>query len=370
MKKTTLLVFSMVLAAIAVSCTKENTSGNNDPAGINHEVGETLFVLNQGAYPNLSTLDVLDLSTNTYTADFFGNANPTVDQGIGNGGNDMAIVGGKLWVAMTESNQIAVLDPATGKKELFLEVAKPRYIIQEGDFAYVTSYGAAVWGGDPAKGLIYRITYTDPATTYTKESTPVGYQPEGLAFLNGKLYVANSGGFNETKDNTLSVLDPGNVLRVTGTLEMPVHNLNRLFSAGGKLWLSTYDTYAADYSITETATLGSVTADGTYTAIPNVKPDLITCLDNTVYAASGNQLWKISATDSSVTPMQLTDKDGQPFTFTNFYPYGIAVHPVSGDIFIADASFTGDSTLHCFDAQGKHKWERTTGVGTGPMLVW
>ena len=371
MKKLSLLVFSVVLAAIAVSCTKENTSGNT-PAGIDIEVGETLFVLNQGAFPSSSTLDVLNLKNNTYQADFFGKVNPDVAQGLGNTGNDMAIVNGKLWVAMNASNQIAVLDLPGGKLEKFLDVASPRYIISDGESVYVSSYGAAVWGGPAVKGRIYKITYASPDKTISQESISVGYQPEGVAILDGKIYVANSGGYNEEKDNTISVVEiaPDKTMRLSTTLAMPVHNLNRLFAAGGKLWLSTYDTYGADYSITEAASLGSVAAGCVYTAIPNVAPALITCVNDVIYAASGNQLWKISATDSSVTPLQLTGKDGEPFVFANYYPYGIAVHPESGDVYIADASFKGNSTLHCFGPDGKHKWEQTTGVGTGPLLVY
>ena len=363
MKHVSLLVSGMVLAAIVAACTKGNVSGDT-PADINNEVGEKLFILNQGAYPASSTLDVLDLSTDTYTADFFGKANPTFV--LGNTGNDMAMVDGRLWIAMNASNRIVVLDPATGKQELLLYVDSPRFLLHDGGYVYVTSYGDAVWGGTPTKGMIERI---DLQQNYSSQGFGVGYQPEGLAILGDKLYVANSGGYNEVKDNTLSVIDIATFLPAD-PITLPVSNLNRLFSAGGKLWVSTYDTYAADYSITEAASLGSVTADGTYTAIPDVKPDLFTCVGDILYAASGNQLWKISATDSAVTPLSLKDADGKPFAFTNYYPYGIAVHPTIGDIYIADASFTGDSTLHCFGPDGKHKWQHTTGVGTGPLLFW
>ena len=64
MKKIALLVFSAVLVAIA-SCTKENASESTF-AGIEVEVGEQngsysrLYVLNEGAYPGMSTLDVID----------------------------------------------------------------------------------------------------------------------------------------------------------------------------------------------------------------------------------------------------------------------------------------------------------------------
>lgn len=373
MKKLSLLVFSVVLAAIAVSCTKENTSGNT-PAGINIEVGEnTLLILNQGAYPAGSTLDLMDISTLNYCSDFFGKVNPDVPQGLGNTGNDMAIVNGKLWVAMNASNQIAILDMPSGKLEKVLGVDSPRYMVSDGHYVYVSSYGGAVWGGPAVQGRIYKIEYISPAHTISLENMAVGYQPEGVALLDGKIYVANSGGFNQEKDNTISVLKiaPDKTMKLDGTLEMPVHNLNRLFAAGGKLWLSTYDTYAADYSsIIESSSLGYVTADGTYTAIPDVKPSIITCVNNTIFAADGNKLWKIGARDATVESITLSDTAGQPFTFSNHYPYGIIINPKGGEIYIADASFTGNSTLHCFESYGVHKWKQTTGIGTGPLLMW
>ena len=163
MKKLSLLVFSMVLAAIAVSCTPENAS-EKTPAGIDIEVGEnnTLFIMNQGAWPAGSTLDVKNLSTGAFKADWFASANPGLEQGLGNTGNDMAVIGGKLWALMNASNLIAILDPSTGKLDRFLEVDSPRYIIKKGNYAYVSYYGAAindsVYG---VKGKVYRI---DPST--------------------------------------------------------------------------------------------------------------------------------------------------------------------------------------------------------------
>ena len=370
MKKLSLLVFSVVLAAIVAGCTKGNVSGqasadNNEKAG-EHAAGTWLFILNQGGSSAGSTLDVLDLTTNTYTADFYGQANPRTWGGLGNMGNDMILADGKLWVTMNYSNQVVALDPATGKWNRSSLVDSPRFMVTDGDNVYVSSYGTAVFGGDATKGLIYRLEKA--GDIYAEEAFSAGYQPEGVAILDGKLYIANSGGYNKEKDNTISVRDLSS-FEPKDPITLPVHNLYRLFSAGGKLWVSTYDTHADDFSITEAASLGSVTADGTYTAIQGVSPAIITCVGDTLYAGSGNQLWKISATDSAVTPLTLKDSAGKPFAFTN-YPYGLAVHPTSGDIYIADASFTGNSILHCFGSDGVHKWQHDTGVGTGPLLVW
>ncbi len=361
MKYRSLLVFSVLLAAIAVSCSKENASGNL-PTGIDIEVGENsaLFILNQGAWPGGSTLDLKNLSSGAFSANWFAAANPDVAQGLGNTGNDMAVIGGRLWVLMNGSNQIAVINPSTGKLEKTLDVDSPRYIIKKGNYAYVTSYGAAVNGSVyGVKGKVYRI---DPATYETK-TVEVGYQPDGITALGEKLYVANSGGYQTDHEKTISVIDLAS-FSVTGSIELPVENLNRLFSASGKLWVTTYDCYNADWSAVITpASLGSVTPEGEYTAVPGVTVGMPALSKDKLYNISYAGMQVVDTATGTLSAITL--KDAQIG-----YPYGLAVHPVNGDIYVADASFTGDSKVLCFAADGSFKWSETTGIGTGPLLIY
>ena len=366
MKYKSLLVFSVLLAAIAVSCSKENASGNL-PTGIDIEVGENsaLFILNQGAWPGGSTLDLKNLSSGAFSANWFAAANPDVTQGLGNTGNDMAVIGGRLWALMNGSNQIAIINPSTGKLEKVLDVDSPRYIIKKGNYAYVTSYGAAVNGSVyGVKGKVYRI---DPATYETK-TVEVGYQPDGLTALGEKLYVANSGGYQTEHENTISVIDLAS-FSVIGSIELPVENLNRLFSANGKLWVTTYDCYNADWSaVTVPASLGSVTPEGDYAAIKGFTVGMPALANGKLYNIAWDGMTIVNTADSSVSSLTLKGEDGKAFAFS--YPYGIAVHPVNGEIYISDANFTGDSQVVCFGADGSFKWSQTTGLGSGPLLVY
>ena len=366
MKYKSLLVFSVLLAAIAVSCSKENASGNL-PTGIDIEVGENsaLFILNQGAWPGGSTLDLKNLSSGAFSANWFAAANPDVTQGLGNTGNEMAVIGGRLWALMNGSNQIAIINPSTGKLEKVLDVDSPRYIIKKGNYAYVTSYGAAVNGSVyGVKGKVYRI---DPATYETK-TVEVGYQPDGITALGEKLYVANSGGYQTEHENTISVIDLAS-FSVIGSIELPVENLNRLFSASGKLWVTTYDCYNADWSAVITpASLGSVTPEGEYEAIKGFTVGMPALSNGKLYNIAFDGMTIVNTADSSVSSLNLKGEDGKAFAFS--YPYGIAVHPVNGDIYISDANFTGDSQVVCFGADGSFKWSQTTGLGSGPLLVY
>ena len=43
-------------------------------------------------------------------------------------------------------------------------------------------------------------------------------------------------------------------------------------------------------------------------------------------------------------------------------PYGIAVHPETGDIFVTDAkNYVSSGTLYCFTKEGRKKWSVRTG---------
>ncbi|MFA5588666.1 MAG: hypothetical protein WC987_07845, partial [Mariniphaga sp.] len=43
-------------------------------------------------------------------------------------------------------------------------------------------------------------------------------------------------------------------------------------------------------------------------------------------------------------------------------PYGLALHPENGDIFITDAkNYVSSGELHCYDKAGKRKWSVRTG---------
>lgn len=69
----------------------------------------------------------------------------------------------------------------------------PRYLCEGDDCIYVTYY----------EGYLGRIDKKDKVSI-----TPVGSYPEGLAYLDGKIYVANSGGMNYPDyDNTVSIVD-------------------------------------------------------------------------------------------------------------------------------------------------------------------
>lgn len=384
MKKLSLLVFSAAL--VAAACVKiENTSELDSFTGIDVEVGDNgsvsglrLLVLNEGAYPNMSTLDLLDLTGKKYYADIFGQANPGVTQGIGNTGNDIDYAGGLIWVPLNGSNQIVGFKGNTFKEAVRLDAECPRSMVSDENFAYISSYGAAVYGGDPVNGKVYRLDLKDN----TLGSIEVGYQPEGLAILDNKLYVANSGGYNYVHDNRVTVINLTS-FKIEKNIELPVSNLNMMRKSEDKLWISTYgeSTWSQDgggnwvQSISAPMALVSLKPDGTSKVIEGVHADKITLSGNTLYAVGNNEemtygydlcLYKVDTATEKVETIHFAGTDLARVG----YPYCLLVNPLTQDIFVADASFTGDSTLYCFTKDFKEKWSVTTGVGTGHLLLY
>ena len=385
MKKIALLVFSAVLVAIA-SCTKENAP-EVPFAGIDVEVGEQsgsfnkLYILNEGAFPGASTLDLLDFKNKKYCADIFAQANPDVVQGLGNTGNDMAVVDGKLWVALNASNQVAVLRLPSAKLERIIDVESPRFIVADGQYVYVTSYAAAVYGGaDMVPGKVYRISKKN----YETATVEVGYQPEGLAVLKGKLYVANSGGYNWVHDNRISVIDLA-TFKLEKHIEAPMTNLFQMVATEDQIWVSSYgeSTWTQDeasgewiQSVSAPQGLVSMTPNGQFTEWDGVHADKMCLCGNTLFCF-GNAKEMEGGYEEWLYLIN-TNLGGNTYQGVRFlgsglecvgYPYGILVNPDNGDFYICDASFTSGSKVHCFSSSLQHKWTVDTGVGTGHLLL-
>lgn len=386
MKKIALLVFCV---AALYGCVKvENASEMKDFTGTKVKVGDNngaskslkLLILNEGAFPSVSTLDVLDFPGQTYYADIFGQANPDEKHGLGNTGNDIILAGGRIWLAMNASNQVVGINPNTFKLEVDIGIMAPRSFAFDDKYLYVTSYESAIYGADlPIAGSVYRVNMNNPTDIQTLR---LGYQPEGIVIENGKIYVANSGGYNYVHDNRVTVIDQATFTYLKD-YELPVSNLNMVRKASGKLWISTYGestwTQGAGgewvQQVSAPMSLVSLTPEGVAKVVDGVHADKIAENDGFIYAVGNNSemtggwdycLYKVNASTMKVETVHFAGTDLASIS----YPYCILVNSYTSDILIADASFTGDSTLWCFTPDCKLKWSVKTGVGTGHLLLY
>ncbi len=202
-----------------------------------------LYVLCEGNMgSNKATLDYLDLQSGDYHQNIFPSRNPHQVKELGDVGNDCKIYGNRLWLVINCSNKVEVCEAESARSLGHVDIPNCRFLAFHEGYAYVSSYVGPV-GGTSVLGSVYKI---DTLSLEVKGLVSVGYQPEEMAVVDGKLYVANSGGYNVLEgkgyDRRVSVID---LKRFAVEREIEVApNLWRLRADRyGQLWVTSRGNY-------------------------------------------------------------------------------------------------------------------------------
>ena len=331
------------------------------PAGM-HLLNEA----NMGS--NKSSIDYVDFRNAYYVRNIYAERNPEVVKELGDVGNDIQIYGNKLYAVINCSHKVEVMDVRTCKRIGQVDIPNCRYIRFAKGKAYVSAYvGPVAIDPNAQLGAVYEV---DTASLAVTRKVTVGYQPDELEVLGEYLYVANSGGYRAPDyDSTVSVVEIYGMKQIQ---KIPVGiNLHRIRKDRyGKLW---------------------VTSRGDYNTIPSrlyvldrkdknskemvVKDTLdIPCSEMYIqgdslyfYSVEWNKQTERNTvtyaiiyvrTGQLVTDHFITDGTEQDIVI----PYGICVHPTTGDIYVTDAkNYVSSGVLHCYDRHGKKKWSVRTG---------
>ncbi len=219
---------------------------------------------------------------------------------------------------------------------------------------------------DAPQGAVFEVDTTSFAVT---RRVSVGYQPEEMEIIDDYMYVANSGGYRPPEyDNTVSVIQMVDFKQVR---RIPVAiNLHRLRRDGyGRLWVSS----RGDYEERPSRLFVLEKQPGTNRMEVADRLD-IACSNMAIhgdslffYATEWNNFTASNTVTYGIIDLRtkklisenfITDGTEKDITI----PYGIAVHPVTGDIFVTDAkNYVSSGTLYCFSRDGKKKWSVRTG---------
>ena len=343
---------------------------------------QKLFVLNEGGMgSNNATLDFLRFKDGQYVTGAFKKMNPSVGAGLGDVGNDIAIHGKEAWIVVNNSGIVEVISADDETEIAAIQVPTPRNIAFDEKYAYVTSWAGAFATGSyddngnyvitdskNPKGHVYRI---DLSTKKVDGSVEVGYQPEGIAVYNGKLYVANSGGIssqlppNYSYDNTLSVIDAA-TFKVEKTVEVQV-NLKNVYSDGkGNIYVTNLGNYWNVHSglyMLQAASGGHVLHIADFVSVSALCGDTVYCIGtDSEYdwsAAHTYNAW--SVTDGTKNEVTLN--------ITGTTPYGLAVLDAD-TFFVGDAGdYFNPGTVTCY-YKGSKRWSVTAGVCPGHFALY
>ena len=362
-------------AAIAVclpflsSCSNDDNS--LDPNDTSITSGATVsstdsikgfYLLCEGGYQsNNATIDYFNYSTGIYSANKFGRANDNAK--LGDTGNDIQEYGSKLYIVMNGSNMLRIIDAETCKTIKDISIPNCRFVTFNGGKAYVTSYSSL---STSSTGYSY-VARIDTASLAQDATCEVGYQPEQMVTYNGKLYVANSGGYKSTGtyDNRVSVIDLSTFTKVKD-ITVGINLTRMAISKENEIFISSQTDYPA------------TTASNLFILDPNTEVVTTLNVNASDMSLHGDSLY-VYGVDTSYAPNYhiintknhtvVSDKiitDGTSITA----PYMIKVNPSNNDIFIGDAStYSVPGTLYCFNSKGVKKWSITaSGICPGHMV--
>lgn len=296
---------------------------------------------------------------------------------LGDTPNDIIQVNDNLIaIALNWSNIVQFINPAGKAVGATEDVPNNRKLATDGEFVYATSYAHEVGiGGSTRKFEKGYVAKIDCRTFKVVSAVEVGYEPEGIAYYRGHLFVANSGGyaFQEGHDyeSTVSVIDAEKMV-VKRTVDTGQINLYSKISQSGRYLCinSPGDYYSSD--------AGTVILD--CDAVLAGEPDEECCRkldiaatancrasDGTFYAIGSCYSYYTGNYENNysvIDPVEVFETgdgvwDGLPGSVQSclesmVMPYSVYVNPYTGYIYATDAGeYTGAGALYQWNPDGE-----------------
>lgn len=335
---------------------------------------EGFYLLNEGVMQHdLASLDYYNYATGEYMRDVYTDANPTVVMELGDVGNDIGIYGSKMYMVINCSNKVEVVDKRSVKRIGQIDIPNCRYIKFHQGYAYVTSYvGPVVLEGEGSDDDVYQlgaVFKVDTTTLQIVDKCVVGRQPDELDIVDGKIYVANSGGYSQGAkigyENTVSVIDIETFKEIE-RIPIAINLLGCKCDRRGILWVSsrgdyygtpsmlyTYDTQKRRLVKSFDVRVGNMCLDGdSLYVISKEWSNISQGYANGTYAIINTKTLEV------VNEQFITDGTDARIV----QPYGIAVNPITKDIYVTDGlNFVQYGFLYCFGQDGAMKWRVRAG---------
>lgn len=298
---------------------------------------------------------------------------------LGDTPNDIIRVNDNLIaIAVNWSNIVQFIRPDGRAVAATEDVPNNRKLATDGRYVYVSSYGhqCVVDGRDVefTKGFVAKI---DAVTFRVVAVCEVGYEPDGIAFYDGHLFVANTGGYafqeNHDYETTVSVID-AETMTVTRTVDTGQINLYGKMSQSGRyLCINSpgdyYEVAAATIILDCEAVLNGNSDEACFTKLDYAATYNCVAADGTFYAIGSRYSYITSEytfnyiTIDPESVMQSGGYDGVTAALPGTVladikgmsmPYGIYVNPYSGYIYATDASSFADAgALYQWTPEGR-----------------
>ena len=177
---------SLICFITAASCSDDDSVG----PGITPTGQDGYFIVNEGLFNGANTtLSYYDRALDTVLNNVFETA---VGRPLGDQTQSMTVFDDRGFIVVQNSAKVEVInrDDFSWIATISDNIISPRYFLGiDATKGYVTD-----WGADGVSGTVNVI---DLATYQVTKTIPVGQGPNQMVLLNGRVYVANNGGFGK-----------------------------------------------------------------------------------------------------------------------------------------------------------------------------
>ena len=301
-----------------------------------------VYLLNAGKWQgNNSTLDYYDPETKSLSTKVFATQN---GRGLGDTANDMIIYGSKMYVAVNVSATIEVMDLAGNSlktispKDESNAPQQPRMLAAANGNVYVTLYDG-------------HLACIDTTSMEIVKKVKVGPNPEGVCELNGKLYVANSGGLSAVQDSTLSVVN-ASTFEVEKNIVVTINPKTVQKDESGNLFVLSLGNYGDIKN-----TLQRVNVSTGELEIVETNNQLCSSVSgNKIYLYSAKQEnWVVTEYDFKVYDIEKKSMQSGFITDGTVVDntYCLSVDPISGNLYIGTSDYVSTGDMYIFSPEGK-----------------
>lgn len=294
-----------------------------------------VFILNEGSMgKNTASLSFYDTEADSVYLNI-------TEKPLGDTAQDMLTYGGKLYISVSGSNRIVVIDLKT-KKEIKVidvkvdgEASMPRYLTSHNGKVYASIYSG-------------HVTRIDTTSLSIEKAISVGNNPEGVAVSGNKLYVAISNGLaSPDVDNKVAVVDLTDFATVEQIIEV---NKNPYFlrAEGSYLYVSSQDVYNSSFEKVSDGKFQRINLsnNGVEDLLPTAIQKYLIA-DGLCYYFDFSKVWVLNLTTDEAPWEFITDG-------TNIgTPYGIGQDPVSKEIYVSGTDYQNPGKVHVFNKAGK-----------------
>lgn len=312
---------------------------------------------------------------------------------LGDTPNDIIQINDNLIaIAINWSNIVQFIKPNGEAVAATEDVPNNRKLASDGRYVYISSYGHECGTVNGMKyfekGYVAKI---DINTFEVVAATEVGYEPEGIAYYKGYLFVANTGGyaFQEPHEyeTTVSILDAETMKLVRNVDTRQINLYGKMSQSGRYLCINSpgdyYDIPAAAIVFDcDKALQGS---DDCFVTLPYAATYNCTTTDGRFYAIgsrysyyTGEYTFNYIVIDPEAV-MRTNGAEGiseeMPGTVLADMkkigmPYGVYINPYTGYIYATDAGeFVAAGALYQWSPEGKLLGKHKVYINPGHFLA-